>query len=139
MESVPERFRHRNLYVHNPAVTLMRTTAEECAELGRQIGEKLNAASGPVAVFIPRRGASAISVKGEAFHDPEADTALFDAFLVAAGPQIEVHDLECDINDVAFAEAMAARLDAMIVAQRAGAHEPRNLIADSVQSSNADV
>jgi uncharacterized protein (UPF0261 family) len=121
IESVPERFRHRNLYVHNPAVTLMRTTAEECAELGRQIGEKLNAASSPVAVFIPRRGVSAISAEGEAFHDPEADAALFDAFLAAAGPQIEVHDLECDINDVAFAEAMAVRLDAMITAQRAGA------------------
>jgi len=120
MESVPERFRDRKLYVHNPTVTLMRTTPEECAELGRQIGEKLNAATGPVAVFIPRKGVSAISVEGEAFHDPEADAALFDAFLAAAGPQVEVHDLDCDINEPAFAQAMAARLDAMIVAQGTG-------------------
>ena len=138
MATVPERFRDRKLYVHNPTVTLMRTTPEECAELGRQIGEKLNAATGPVAVFIPREGVSAISVEGEAFHDPDADAALFEAFLAAAGPRIEVHDLDRAINDPAFAEAMAARLDAMIVARQNPAHAPRNAIADSARSSNTD-
>jgi len=114
METVPERFRERNLYVHNPTVTLMRTTPEECAELGRQIGRKLTAATGPVALFIPRRGVSAIATEGGVFHDPAADTALFDAVLAAVGDNVEVHDLDLEINDPAFAEAMADRLDAMI-------------------------
>lgn len=120
MESVPERFRSRNLYAHNPTVTLMRTTPEECAVLGRQLGEKVNAAIGPVAVFIPRGGISAISVAGEVFHDPDADAALFDALLAAVGPHVEIHDLPFAINDSSFAEAMAARLDAMISATGTG-------------------
>jgi uncharacterized protein (UPF0261 family) len=139
METVPERFRDRKLYVHNPTVTLMRTTPEECAELGRQIGEKLSAATGPVAVFIPRKGVSAISVEGEVFHDAaEADAALFDAVRAAVAPHVEVHELDCSINDSAFAEAMAARLDAMIVAQPNEAREPRDVIAGSARSSNAE-
>jgi uncharacterized protein (UPF0261 family) len=116
MESVPERFRDRNLYVHNPTVTLMRTTPQECAELGRQIAEKLNAATGPVALFIPRKGVSAIASAGGAFYDPEADAALFDAVLAGVGSQVEVHDLDSSINDAEFAEAMASRLDALITA-----------------------
>ena len=120
METVPERFRTRTLYVHNPTVTLMRTTPGECAALGRQIAGKLNAATGPVAVFLPRKGVSAIAVEGEVFHDPDADAALLDAFLATIGPHVEVHDLPCAINDPPFAEAMAARLDAMIAAAGTG-------------------
>jgi len=109
-ETVPERFRERNLYVHNPTITLMRTTADECAELGRRIGAKLNAAKGPVALFIPRGGVSAIAIEGGPFHDPEADAALIDALLATVGDGVEVHDLPWDINDPRFAEAMASRL-----------------------------
>jgi uncharacterized protein (UPF0261 family) len=114
LDTVPPQFRDRNLYVHNPTVTLMRTTPEECAELGRQVAEKLNAATGPVALFIPRKGVSAIAAEGEVFHDPAADTALFDALLTTIGDHVEVHDLDLAINDPAFAEAMVSRLAEMI-------------------------
>jgi uncharacterized protein (UPF0261 family) len=114
MATVPERFRDRTLYVHNPTVTLMRTTPEECAELGRQIAAKLNAATGPVALFIPRKGVSLIATEGEVFHDPAADAALFEAILANIGPKVEVHDLDLAINDPEFAGAMATRLHEMI-------------------------
>lgn len=113
-ETVPERFRNRNLYVHNPTITLMRTTPAECAELGRRIGAKLNAAAGPVALFIPRGGVSAIATQGGVFHDPVADAALIEALLATVGDEVEVHDLAHDINDPRFAEAMASRLVELI-------------------------
>lgn len=117
METVPERFRDRNLYVHNPTITLMRTTPEECAELGRQIGTKLSKAKGPVAVFIPRGGVSAIAIEGGVFYDSEADAALIDNLLANVGDNVEVHDLEYDINDARFAEAMTSRLMEFISSQ----------------------
>jgi uncharacterized protein (UPF0261 family) len=110
VDSVPEKFKDRNLYVHNPTVTLMRTTPDECAELGRLIGSKLQAARGPVALFMPRGGVSAISVDGGVFYEPEADKALFNALLASIGENVEVHDLDLDINDPQFAQAMADRL-----------------------------
>ncbi|MBA2452002.1 MAG: Tm-1-like ATP-binding domain-containing protein [Chloroflexia bacterium] len=113
-DTVPERFRDRNLYVHNPSITLMRTTPEECAELGRRIGTRLSAAAGPVSLFIPRGGVSAIAVEGGVFHDADADTALFDGLLKNLGDNVEVHDLEYDINDPRFATAMADRLVELI-------------------------
>ncbi len=118
LDTVPERFRHRRLYQHNPTVTLMRTTKEECAELGRIIARKLNAARGPVAVFIPLRGFSAIDVEGKPFYDPEADRALIEALKANLAPHIEVHEWDTDINDPAFARAMAARLDELIRSQQ---------------------
>ncbi|MGZ4394606.1 MAG: Tm-1-like ATP-binding domain-containing protein [Gaiellaceae bacterium] len=113
-DSVPERFAERNLYVHNPTITLMRTTPEECLELGRQIGRKLSAATGPTALFIPLKGVSMIAVEGQVFHDPEADAALLQGLHETLGPAVEVHELELEINDPAFATAMADRLHAMI-------------------------
>jgi uncharacterized protein (UPF0261 family) len=113
-DTVPGKFRDRTLYVHNSTITLMRTTPEECAELGRQIGEKLNAAKGPVALFIPRGGISAIAVRGGVFDDPVADAALIDSLLATVGDAVEVHDLPHDINDPRFAEAMASRLAALV-------------------------
>lgn len=117
METVPERFRDRNLYVHNSTVTLMRTTPEECAELGRRIARKLSAAKGPVALFIPRKGVSAIAGAGGPFYDAAADKALIDNLLAGLAENVEVHDLDMAINDQAFAEAMASRLDQLIRAQ----------------------
>jgi uncharacterized protein (UPF0261 family) len=113
-ESVPERFRDRNLYVHNPTITLMRTTPDECRELGRRIGRKLSGATGPTALFIPRRGISMIAVEGQPFHDAEADTALLEGLHETLGPNVEVHELDLDVNDERFALAMANRLDEMI-------------------------
>ncbi|WP_446678565.1 Tm-1-like ATP-binding domain-containing protein [Actinoallomurus acaciae] len=117
-DTVPDRFEGRDLYVHNPAVTLMRTTTEEMAELGRRVAGKLRAARGPVALYLPRRGVSALDADGAAFRRPEADAACF-AELAAgvAGSSVEVVDLDLHINDPEFARAMAERLDRMIKAQ----------------------
>jgi uncharacterized protein (UPF0261 family) len=112
-ETVPEKFESRNLYVHNPTVTLMRTTREECAELGRRIGRKLAAATGPTAVYVPLRGVSMIDVEGQPFHDANADEALF-AGLRETIDGVETHELELDVNDPDFAVAMADRLHELI-------------------------
>jgi uncharacterized protein (UPF0261 family) len=114
-ETVPERFADRLLYVHNPTVTLMRTTVKEMAELGARVGRKAAAATGPTEVFWPDRGVSALDADGQAFFDAAADAACRDALdgeLRAAGRamlRIDAH-----INDPAFATAMAGRLHQMI-------------------------
>jgi uncharacterized protein (UPF0261 family) len=113
LETVPERFRDRNLYVHNPTITLMRTTPDECRELGRRIGRKLSGATGPTALFVPLRGVSMIATEGQPFHDPEADAALRDGLRETLA-DVEVHELDTDVNDEAFALAMADRLDELI-------------------------
>ncbi len=108
--SVPERFRERRLYQHNPAVTLMRTSLEESAALGRIMAEKLNRASGPLTVFLPLRGFSSIGVEGGVFYDPAADAALVAELEAGLDPTVEVVEFDTHINDPAFATAMAARL-----------------------------
>jgi uncharacterized protein (UPF0261 family) len=113
-ETVPQQFEGRNLYVHNPTVTLMRTTPEECAELGRRIARKLSAATGPTALFVPLRGVSMIATEGGPFHDAAADEALFRALREGLGPNVEVHELDRDINEPEFADAMADRLHELI-------------------------
>ncbi len=113
-ETVPAQFEDRNLYVHNPTVTLMRTTPEECAELGRQIARKLSAATGPTALFVPLAGVSMIATDGQPFHDAEADEALFAALREHLGPNVELHEVATDVNDPAFADAMASRLDQLV-------------------------
>jgi uncharacterized protein (UPF0261 family) len=110
-DTVPPQFESRNLYVHNPSVTLMRTTPEECAELGRIIARKLAGARGPVALFVPLKGVSAIDVEGGPFYDPAADEALFDALRENLSPNVALHELDHNINDPEFARAMADRLD----------------------------
>jgi uncharacterized protein (UPF0261 family) len=110
-DTVPAQFNHRNLYVHNATVTLMRTTEEECAELGRIIARKLNAATGPLTLFIPLGGVSMIDVPGAPFHDPAADAALIRELKAGLRPDVEVVEMATDINDPAFATAMAERLD----------------------------
>ncbi|HLI88121.1 MAG TPA: Tm-1-like ATP-binding domain-containing protein, partial [Ktedonobacteraceae bacterium] len=123
MDTVPEKFRQRKLYKHNPTVTLMRTTPEECAELGRIIARKLNQAKGPVALFIPLRGVSMIATGGGAFYDPDADKALIDNLTAGLQKNIEVHALDMDINDPRFARAMASRMDELIRAHTAQKNE----------------
>ena len=113
-ETVPDVFADRNLYVHNATVTLMRTTPVETLELGRQIGRKLSAATGPTVLFVPLKGVSAIAVHGQVFHDAEADAALLRGLDETLSPTIERHDIDTDINDPAFARAMADRLDELI-------------------------
>jgi len=117
-DSVPERFRGRKLYAHNPTVTLMRTSSDECRELGRRIGRKLAAASGPTALYVPLRGVSAIAVKEGPFYDPRADDALRAGLRDTLSDSVEIHELDMDINDPRFAEAMADRLNELIREER---------------------
>jgi uncharacterized protein (UPF0261 family) len=109
-ESVPERFKARKLYRHNPTVTLMRTTADECRAIGEFIATKLNAMQGPVRFLIPEGGVSAIDKPGQPFHDPEADRVLFATIEqhFRAGPQRQLLRLPHHINDEAFATALVA-------------------------------
>lgn len=108
MDTVPEKYRNRKLYVHNPQVTLMRTTPEENARMGEWIGSKLNKFPGPVRFLLPLKGVSMIDVSGQAFHWPEADEALF-AALERTVVQTEDHrlvKLPMNINDPGFAAAL---------------------------------
>lgn len=114
-DTVPPEFAGRNLFVHNPTVTLMRTTPEEMAELGRRIATKLAAATGPTELFIPLRGVSAIDVEGAPFRDAEADATLFAELRAGlAGSGVVVHELDQAINDPGFGAAMARALHASI-------------------------
>ncbi|HXW80460.1 MAG TPA: Tm-1-like ATP-binding domain-containing protein [Acidimicrobiales bacterium] len=111
--TVPPVFAGRRLYVHNPTITLMRTSPAECHELGRRIGAKLASAKGPKTLFVPLRGVSAIAVAGQPFYDPEADAALLSG-LRETIDDVAVRELDMDINDARFAEAMARRLVELI-------------------------
>jgi len=115
-ETVPAAFADRLLYQHNPTVTLMRTTPAECAELGRRLARKLNTARGPITLFIPLKGISLIATEGQVFYDPAADAALLGAIRENLGDHVEIVEMETDINDPAFAVAMADRLHEHYVA-----------------------
>ncbi len=114
LETLPEKMRGRKLCMHNPGVTLVRTTPGECRDLGRLIGRKLSRARGGVAVFVPLRGTSLLSVEGGQFYDPGADRALRDGLHETLCPSVEVNELDTDINDEAFALATADRLHDLI-------------------------
>ena len=109
MDTVPARYRARNLYVHNPQVTLMRTTPEENARIGEWIAGRLNRCDGPVRFFLPEGGVSLIDIPGKPFHDPGADRALFDALArhLKRTENRQLVRLPHAINDPAFAQAMA--------------------------------
>ena len=117
-ETVPQRFAGRRFYQHNPNVTLMRTTPEENAELGRVLAEKLSLSIGPVSVYLPLGGVSVISAPGGPFHWPEADRALFDALKKALRPDIPVREIDANINDPKFAEAAAQGLLDMLAVEK---------------------
>ena len=113
IDTVPERFRHRNLYRHNATVTLMCTTADECVEIGRRIAAQLNTATGPTALVLPLHGVSAIDAPGQPFHDPRADTALFESLRTHVGPHVEVVDVAAHINEPVFAQALVDTFEAL--------------------------
>jgi uncharacterized protein (UPF0261 family) len=115
-ETVPEKFRQRRFYQHNPTVTLMRTTPEENDALGKEIAHKASASRGPVAVLVPLRGVSALDAEGKAFWWPEADRALFDSLRLWMGPQVKLIELDLHINDPAFAQVAVTTLRAMLAA-----------------------
>ncbi len=109
LDTVPDRFRGRKLHVHNAGVTLMRTTPEDCAKVGQFIADRLNRMQGKVRFLIPEGGVSALDAPGQAFHDPVADRALFDAITggVRQNATRKVVRLPLHINDPAFAAALA--------------------------------
>lgn len=109
-DTVPTRYQGRNFYLHNPFVTLMRTTPEENTAIGTWIAERLNRMEGPVRFFLPLKGVSAIDAEGKPFHDPAADAALFAAIEKTFKPtaQRKLIRLDAHINDPAFAAAVVA-------------------------------
>jgi uncharacterized protein (UPF0261 family) len=108
-ESVPEKFRGRLFYQHNPTVTLMRTTRDENASLGAEIGRKVAESTGPASILFPLRGVSAIDRSGQPFEDQSARQALLDGIRQHHG-QVELIECDCHINDPQFAEAAAQKL-----------------------------
>jgi len=109
-DSVPAKFQGRRFYQHNPQVMLMRTTPDECAELGKILADKVNLSKGPVTVLIPKKAISVISAPGKPFHDEAADKALFDNLKSHLRKGIDVIEMDCEINDARFAEACANAL-----------------------------
>ncbi|HEX5106786.1 MAG TPA: Tm-1-like ATP-binding domain-containing protein, partial [Pirellulaceae bacterium] len=112
-ETVPEKFKDRKFHIHNASVTLMRTTPEESASLGQEIGRKLAAAKGPAAILLPLQGVSAIDRAGQPFDDPAARAALYDG-IRSTRDKTELIELDCHINDPAFADAVTRKLLALL-------------------------
>ena len=111
-ETVPEKFRERQFYRHNPAVTLMRTTSDENRRLGEEIGRKAAAAAGPTVIVFPQRGVSAIDRAGQPFDSAECRAALLAGIRQTRGP-VELVEVDAHINDSLFAETAAIRLAEM--------------------------
>lgn len=128
MESVPPQFRERKLYQHNPSVTLMRTTPDECREIGRRIAAQLNRSTGPTVVLLPLKGVSMIDREGQPFHDPTADAALFDALRSGLRDGIRICELDAHVNDPEFAHALADELLAIM---------PKNSGSESIADRQA--
>ena len=113
-DTVPEQFSDRLFYQHNPTVTLMRTTAEETAELGRIMARKLSEAQGPTTVIIPTQGVSAIDKTGQPFDSPEARTAWSENLKAHIGENVTVIEMDAHINDDEFATKLVETLLASI-------------------------
>ena len=111
-ETVPEQFAGRNLYRHNPTVTLMRTTQEECRQIGEKLAEKINLSKpGKTVLMLPLGGVSAIDAPGQPYYGPDEDKALFDTLRAKVDTdKTQIIELDNNINDVAFAEAAAQKL-----------------------------
>jgi uncharacterized protein (UPF0261 family) len=112
MASIPDKFKGRNFYIHNPQITLMRTTAEECRKLGEIVAKKANAYQAGTAIMIPKKAISVISAEGQPFHDAAADEALFAS--LKANAKVPVQEFELAINDKEFAQACAYKLIELI-------------------------
>jgi len=113
MDTVPPRHRDRILHVHNPNVTLMRTTAEECRRIGAFLVDKLNRMQGPVRFLIPQGGVSSLDAPGRKFWDPVADKALFDVLTAGfrSGTDRKLVILPHNINDQTFIDALVANFN----------------------------
>ncbi|MDU4476237.1 Tm-1-like ATP-binding domain-containing protein [Clostridium sp.] len=110
-DTIPKKFERRNLYKHNPTVTLMRTNIEENEAIGKKLVEKLNMAKDKTTLMLPLKGISGIDVEGQPFYGVEEDKMLFDTLRNGVNKNnVEVIEMNCAINDVEFAEAAAQKL-----------------------------
>lgn len=115
MDTVPAQFKDRNLYKHNPTVTLMRTTADELKSIGHEIATRLADATGKTTLMLPLKGVSMIDVEGQPFYDAEVDKVLFDTLRTElADSNVEIVELDTDINDKEFAVAAAKKLISLL-------------------------
>ncbi len=120
IETVPSKFEGRNIYKHNPTVTLMRTTVEENKEIGHRIAEKLNMAKGSTILMFPLKGVSMIDAEGQAFYGKEEDIALFSTLRNEINPEVvKIEEYDMHINDKEFAEKAAQNLIDLIEAKKA--------------------
>lgn len=112
--TVPERYRNRKSYYHNPVATLVRLSANEGVELGAMIAERLAGAAGPVHVVAPSRGFSLADVEGGALWDPDADRAFLDALQDALAPEQRYEEVDLHVDDPEFADLVAERYLALV-------------------------
>jgi uncharacterized protein (UPF0261 family) len=109
-KSIPDKFNGRTFYEHNPNVTLMRTTPEECRLIGEAMIQRINQSVGPISVLLPKLGVSMIDIEDGPFHSPEAQEVLLDTISHGLRDDIECVTLDCEINDVVYAEHAANTL-----------------------------
>ena len=114
-DPLPERFRDRPIYVHDELMVATRATPDECRELAAVIARKLNAATGPTVLFVPLHGLSLLTVEGQVLYDAESDEALFSTLRERVDrTKVEIHEVDANLNDPAFALAMAERLHELL-------------------------
>ncbi len=110
-DTVPEQFKGRNLYKHNPTVTLMRTTVDENRQVAEAIASKVNLSTGPCVCMLPLKGVSMIDAEGQPFYGPEEDAMLFDTLKASISPQAaQIIEMDAHINDDEVACAAAQKL-----------------------------
>ena len=114
IDTVPEKYKDRQLYEWNPNVTLMRTNVEENIRIGEMIAAAANASTAPVAVLLPLKGVSMLDSPGGEFWDPQADRACFEAIKSNLKPGVPVFELDLNINDPEFAQTIAENLLGML-------------------------
>jgi uncharacterized protein (UPF0261 family) len=124
--TVPPRFAGRLTHLHSPRVTLLRTTPEEAAEIGRRVARKLNASTGPVTVLLPLLGLSSLGSPGYAFHQPKADDALFQSLRKGLRKDIPLIEMDATVSDPAFADACVRALLSNLASRAPRSRETRN-------------
>jgi len=113
-DTIPEKFKGRTFYEHNPNVTLMRTSPDECRRIGEAITQRINESVGPVSVLLPKQGVSMIDLEGGPFHSPEAQQALLDTIRDGLREDISCVTMDCEVNAVEYAERAANTLLAQL-------------------------
>jgi uncharacterized protein (UPF0261 family) len=108
-DTVPEEYRGRKSYYHNPVATLVRLERNEMAELGRIVAGRLNESRGPVRVVAPTQGFSMADVEGGDLWDPDADAVFLNVLGSSLRPEIPFELVETHVNDPAFADLVAER------------------------------